>query len=61
MFINLKDSLEYRQEFLEWENLYFRLRVLIEKRPEEKWKNELKYLENWWTNWQIYLKNLYQN
>lgn len=59
MFINIKDSLEYRAELLEWENLYFRLKTLLEKKEGEPWEMEKENLELWWERTQKRLMQLY--
>ena len=59
MLTSIKDDLEYRAEYLEWENIYFRIVKLLEEKEGEEWKKEKEFVENWWVKFQEKLKELY--
>ena len=53
---NLKNDLEYKQELLEWENLFIRLSKLI---TSKGWTVELDNLEKSWVGVRRNLRKLY--
>ena len=59
MLTDIKNDLEYRAEYLEWENIYFRIVKLLEEKEGEEWKKEKEFVENWWVKFQEKLKELY--
>ena len=59
MLTDIKNDLEYRAEYLEWENIYFRIVKLLEEKEGEERKKEKEFVENWWVKFQEKLKELY--
>ena len=59
MFINIADKLEYREELLEWEKLYCRLKKMIDAREGEEWKQKSKEVDIWWGKMRMFLKDIY--
>ena len=59
MLTDIKNDLEYRAEYIEWENIYFRIVKLLEEKEGEEWKKEKEFVENWWVKFQEKLKELY--
>jgi len=58
---SIKDDLEYRQEFMEWENLYLRLKQLIKRKGDPvTWNPVLENLEVTWRGIQKRLIALYK-
>ena len=59
----IKNDLEFRQEKLEWESIYLRLRRMVEEKAKEdpgKWDLILEDLESSWRGIQEKLLVLYK-